>query len=147
MRRIAAPPSPAMPTTAMPATSAPPNPESDGGSCSGAVRSEYVGSGVGDAAAIPDGEVVGVGVTGGADVGDVEGREEDSEAAGAGVDDADGAGTAASVAVSPDAGACVFSGVRVASGVRVGLGEGFGDFVGVGVGAGSAMTSAHPRAG
>ena len=33
----------------------------------------------------------------------------------------------------------------VGSGEREGLGEGFGDFVGVGVG--SAMTSAHPREG
>ena len=143
MRRIAAPPSPAMPTTAMPATSAPPNPESAGGSCRGVVRSEYVGSGVGDAAALSDGEDVGVGVTGVADVGDAEGRDEDSAAWG--VDDGDGTGTAASVVVSPGSGACVVSGTDVASGVRVGLGEGFGDFVGVG--AGSAMTSAHPRAG
>ena len=114
MRRIAAPPSPAMPTTAMPATSAPPNPESVGGSCRGVVRSEYVGSGVGDSSGASDGERVGVGVADGSRVGDAEGRDEDSEAVGAAVDVADVAGATAAVVVPAG------SGVRVASGVRVG---------------------------
>ena len=139
MRRIAAPPSPAMPTTAMPATSAPPAPLSLGGSSRGAVSKEYVALGVGD------------GVTGSAlvdSVEDVEGCGLDGVGLGVGaVDEAcAGAGAVVGDAVGSGAGCVEMLAVGVVgSGEREGLGEGFGDFVGVGVG--SAMTSAHPREG
>lgn len=141
MRRIAAPPSPAIPATAMPATSAPPEPPSLGDSSSGAVSKEYVGLGVavgrsGTALVDPVEDMDGCGlirVGVGLGVGAV---DEACAVAGAVVGDevGSGAGCVELLAVGV-----------VGSGEREGLGEGFGDFVGVGVG--SAMTSAHPREG
>ena len=128
-----------MPTTAMPATSAPPTPPSVGGSSRGVVSKEYVGLGVGD------------GVTGNALVDSVEDAEGCGlEGVGLGVGVVDEACAVAGAVVGDEVGSgagCVdvlAVGV-VGFGEREGLGEGFGDFVGVGVG--SAMTSAHPREG
>lgn len=128
-----------MPTTAMPATSAPPTPPSVGGSSRGVVSKEYVGLGVGD------------GVTGDALVDSVEDAEGCGlDGVGLGVGAVDEACAVAGAVVGDEVGSgagCVellAVGV-VGSAEREGLGEGFGDFVGVGVG--SAMTSAHPRVG
>jgi hypothetical protein len=128
-----------MPTTAMPATSAPPTPPSLGGPSRGAVSREYVGLGVGD------------GVTGSAlvDSGDdMEACGLEGVGLGVGVvEEACGvAGAVVGDEVGSGAGCVELLAVGVVgSGEREGLGEGFGDFVGVGVG--SAITSAHPRAG
>lgn len=132
-----------MPTTAMPATIAPPAPESDGGSSSGVVSREYVGSGVGlegvSGVGLAEGDVgEGVGVA------DVRARDV-GEAVVA-------ASTVTAVVPSGEgesadgvAGVALGFAVRVGSAVRVGwgLGVGWGDFDG----AGSSMTSAQPLAG
>ena len=144
---MAAPPSPAIPMTAMPAMIAPPEPESEGGSARGVVRREYVGSGVGGAAAMSGDAVVSVGVAEGSGGGNAEvrGLVGDALAAVAVAE----APALAGAAVGVDAGCAeplaVGAGDLVGSGEREGLGDGFGDVVGVGVG--SAMTSAQPRAG
>jgi hypothetical protein len=106
------------------------------------VSKEYVALGVGG------------GVTGSAlsdSVEDVEGCGLDG--VGLGVGAVDEACAVAGAVVGDEVGSgagcvellAVGAGAFVGSGEREGLGEGFGDFVGVGVG--SAMTSAHPREG
>ena len=141
-----------MPTTALPATSTPPEPESDGGSASGAVSSEYVGSGVMgmaggalDASAESDGDRLGVAADSAAR------RVAEGEGA-----SALAPGCVGSAALDAPEGSSEFgAGSGAAVSLEVGLGErvGLGDFVGVGdmvgwgVGVGSATTSAHPRAG
>jgi hypothetical protein len=117
-------------------------PESEGGSCSGAVSIEYDGVGVG-----VEGLRVGVAVGEGLAVGEVDARSADFSAEGCGSGDCEETVTSGDVLVAVASGVGVGGGVGVGSGVRVGLGEGLGDFVAVGVGLGSAMTSAHPREG